>query len=220
MILSKRYHEIMENIQLTTETREQILRHVSERERKAKVQTMKKWTKYLSVAACCALVVGAAYGIHTLHLDKTVSEEEDMTTTDVADGGVQMPNPMQEYGSAEELSDAVGFTVKEIGELPFTVKETQYFTYDDTLAEIRYTGDDQEVYFRKSQGDDEDNSGVYNTYSQETTINVGEAEVTCKGDSDAYELAIWQQGGYSYSISLQSGISLEELQAMIETVED
>ena len=128
MILSKRYHEIMENIQLTTETREQILRHVSERERKAKVQTMKKWTKYLSVAACCALVVGAAYGIHTLHPDKTVSEEEDMTTTDVADGGVQMPNPMQEYGSAEELSDAVGFTVKEIGELPFTVKETQYFT--------------------------------------------------------------------------------------------
>lgn len=42
MILSKRYHEIMENIQLTTETREQILRHVSEREQKAKVQTMKK----------------------------------------------------------------------------------------------------------------------------------------------------------------------------------
>ena len=42
--MSKRYHEIMENIQLTTETREQILRHVSERERKAKVQTMKKWT--------------------------------------------------------------------------------------------------------------------------------------------------------------------------------
>ena len=67
---------------LTTETREQILRHVSERERKAKVQTMKKWTKYLSVAACCALVVGAAYGIHTLHPDKTVSEEEDMTTTE------------------------------------------------------------------------------------------------------------------------------------------
>ena len=78
----------------------------------------------------------------------------------------------------------------------------------------------REVYFRKSQGDDEDSSGVYNTYSQETTINVGEAEVTCKGDSDAYELAIWQQGGYSYSISLQIGISLEELQAMIETVED
>lgn len=87
--MSKRYHEIMENIQLTTETREQILRHVSERERKAKVQTMKKWTKYLSVAACCALVVGAAYGIHTLHPDKTVSEEEDMTTTDVADDGAQ-----------------------------------------------------------------------------------------------------------------------------------
>lgn len=167
--MSKRYHEIMENIQLTTETREQILRHVSERERKAKVQTMKKWTKYLSVAACCALVVGAAYGIHTLHPDKTVSEEEDMTTTDVADGGVQMPNPMQEYGSAEELSDAVGFTVKEIGELPFTVKETQYFTYDDTLAEIRYTGDDQEVYFRKSQGDDEDNSGMMKITAAYTT---------------------------------------------------
>ena len=69
--MSKRYHEIMENIQLTTETREQILRHVSERERKAKVQTMKKLDK-ISVGCKrdCALVVGAAYGIHTLHLDK------------------------------------------------------------------------------------------------------------------------------------------------------
>ena len=217
--MSKLYNEIMENIYLTPETKEQILCHVSERERKAKVQNMKKWTKYISVAACCALVVGAAYGIHTLHPDKTVSEEEDMTTADMVDDGAQIANPMNEYGSAEELSDAVGFTVREIGELPFTVKETLYFTYDDTLAEIRYTGDDQEVYFRKSQGEDEDNSGVYNTYSQTTTITVGDTEITCKGESDAYELAIWKKDGYSYSISLQTGISLEELQAMIETVE-
>lgn len=217
--MSKLYNEIMENIYLTPETKEQILCHVSERERKAKVQNMKKWTKYISVAACCALVVGAAYGIHTLHPDKTVSEEEDMTTADMVDDGAQIANPMKEYGSAEELSDAVGFTVREIGELPFTVKETLYFTYDDTLAEIRYTGHDQEVYFRKSQGEDEDNSGVYNTYSQTTTITVGDTEITCKGESDAYELAIWKKDGYSYSISLQTGISLEELQAMIETVE-
>ena len=217
--MSKLYNEIMENIYLTPETKEQILCHVSERERKAKVQNMKKWTKYISVAACCALVVGAAYGIHTLHPDKTVSEEEDMTTADMVDDGAQIANPMKEYGSAEELSDAVGFTVREIGELPFTVKETLYFTYDDTLAEIRYTGDDQEVYFRKSQGEDEDNSGVYNTYSQTTTITVGDTEITCKGESDAYELAIWKKDGYSYSISLQTGIGLEELQAMIETVE-
>lgn len=217
--MSKLYNEIMENIYLTPETKEQILCHVSESERKAKVQNMKKWTKYISVAACCALVVGAAYGIHTLHPDKTVSEEEDMTTADMVDDGAQIANPMKEYGSAEELSDAVGFTVREIGELPFTVKETLYFTYDDTLAEIRYTGDDQEVYFRKSQGEDEDNSGVYNTYSQTTTITVGDTEITCKGESDAYELAIWKKDGYSYSISLQTGISLEELQAMIETVE-
>lgn len=217
--MSKLYNEIMENIYLTPETKEQILCHVSERERKAKIQNMKKWTKYISVAACCALVVGAAYGIHTLHPDKTVSEEEDMTTADMVDDGAQIANPMKEYGSAEELSDVVGFTVREIGELPFTVKETLYFTYDDTLAEIRYTGDDQEVYFRKSQGEDEDNSGVYNTYSQTTTITVGDTEITCKGESDAYELAIWKKDGYSYSISLQTGISLEELQAMIETVE-
>lgn len=217
--MSKLYNEIMENIYLTPETKEQILCHVSERERKAKVQNMKKWTKYISIAACCALIVGAAYGIHTLHPDKTVSEEEDMTTADMVDDGAQIANPMKEYGSAEELSDAVGFTVREIGELPFTVKETLYFTYDDTLAEIRYTGDDQEVYFRKSQGEDEDNSGVYNTYSQTTTITVGDTEITCKGESDAYELAIWKKDGYSYSISLQTGISLEELQAMIETVE-
>ena len=31
-----------------------------------------------------------------------------MTTADMTDDGAQTPNPMQEYGSAEELSDAVG----------------------------------------------------------------------------------------------------------------
>ena len=56
---------------------------------------VKPMAKYLSVAACCALVVGAAYGIHTLHPDKTVSEEEDMTTTDVADDGAQFLFPMR-----------------------------------------------------------------------------------------------------------------------------
>lgn len=47
--MSKLYNEIMENIYLTPETKEQILCHVSERERRAKVQNMKKWTKYISV---------------------------------------------------------------------------------------------------------------------------------------------------------------------------
>lgn len=217
--MSKLYDEIMENICLTPETRERILLHVSEKERKARAKTMKKWIKYLSVAACCALVMGAAYGIHTLHSDKTVGGEDEIIASDVADDGTQTANPMKEYRSAEELSDAVGFTIKEIGELPFAVKETLYFSYDDTLAEIRYTGENQEVYFRKSQGD-EDNSGVYNAYTQETTITVADTEITCKGENDTYELAIWQKDGYSYSISLETGIGLEELQAMIETVED
>ena len=70
--MSKLYNEIMENIYLTPETKEQILCHVSERERKAKVQNMKKWTKYISVAACCALVVGAAYGIRYIRTKQSV----------------------------------------------------------------------------------------------------------------------------------------------------
>lgn len=216
--MSKLYHEIMGNIQLTPGTKEQILRHIAERERKEKVKKMKRWTRYVSVAACCAIVFGAVYGIHSIYQEKG-SRNDEMNPADVAeDGQVQIANPMKEYDSAEELSEAVGFTINDISELPFSVEETSYFSYDDTLAEIRYTGFHQEVNFRKSKGE-EDNSGVYNTYNQETTVTVGAQKVICKGTDDKYELAIWQTEGYSYSISLQNSISLEQLQSIIENVE-
>lgn len=130
---------------------------------------------------------------------------------------VQIPNPLEEVSSVKELSDLVGFEVNELKNLPFALQQVSYISISRELAEIIYTGADQELAYRKSEGT-EDNSGNYIVYKEETKRTIAGYEVTVKGDDGRCGLAIWTDGTYSYSIQLREGesISYEELEAMIE----
>lgn len=107
--------------------------------------------------------------------------------------------------------------VNELKNLPFALQQVSYISISRELAEIIYTGADQELTYRKSEGT-EDNSGNYIVYKEETKRTIAGYEVTVKGDDGRCGLAIWTDGTYSYSIQLREGesISYEELEAMIE----
>ena len=130
---------------------------------------------------------------------------------------VQIPNPLEEVSSVKELSDLVGFEVKELEAIPFAVQQASYISISREVAEIIYTGADQELIYRKSKGT-EDNSGNYVVYSEEAKRSVDGYEVTVKGDDGRCSLAVWTDGTYSYSIQMREGesVSYEELDAMIE----
>ncbi len=121
-----------------------------------------------------------------------------------------------EYASVEELSRALGFTVKTPVELPFVPEETTYAAWFGDLAEITFSGAGRELTVRMAAGTD-DPSGDYNVYQQTTDVPLAGGNATLKGENDRVSLAVWTDGAYAYSISAEPAITQEEMLRVIES---
>ena len=131
--------------------------------------------------------------------------------------------------SAKELSEAVGFEVADLENLAFEVKESRYVSYWGNLAQISYIGEQQTMIYRKSvdgkddkgnngnknNSDNSDNSGDYNNYQEVVTKAIGDKQVTLKGNDGEYNLAIWANGGFLYSVSFVEGVAVEEVERIV-----
>ena len=117
--------------------------------------------------------------------------------------------------SLEALTEKTGIPMNELTGVPFTVERTEYVSYWDELAEIQYFGGSDSLCYRKSPGT-EDNSGDYNVYAQEETLEISGNAVTLKGGNGAYSLAIWTDGSYAYSISVTDPLSRDAFRALLE----
>lgn len=124
---------------------------------------------------------------------------------------------ISEYHTVEQLSKAVGFAMKEITELPFIAKETQYKSYSNELAEVVYQDAEHMAVLRMALGR-EDVSGNYGEYNQIKDVVVNGSSVTLKGNDRHYVLAIWQQDGYSYSVQFTEPVSEQLLLTTVESV--
>lgn len=210
MILNNSYHEIMDKITVTPEMRQQILSDMPEKiSRRKKRQRMNKIIRYASFAACIMLIATAILSFPGVASQKTnpyTNQDDDLT---------QAVNGIEECTSLDELAAKVNFTVTELKELPFTSEQVSYLSFWNTLAEIDYDGSDNSITFRTSR-EKEDNSGDYNVYETNETVTINGISVTLKGNNQTYSLAIWQNGEYSYSISLKKGISKEDLTALLK----
>ena len=127
-----------------------------------------------------------------------------ITTPDVQDNAFQIPNPLTEHASRQEVIKAVGFSVPEIT-APDGYKASIFLDISGETADIRYTNGDKTLYFRMSRGS-EDNSGDYYTYSTEKTVQVKNVTVKTRGN-DGIQLALWENGGFSYSISTDDSLT-------------
>lgn len=125
----------------------------------------------------------------------------------------------EEYNSAAELSEAVGFEVKDLTTVPFAIASIEYYAIDTDFAEIdvHSMGSVSNLCYRKSVGT-EDNSGDYNTYSVVVDAAIGEYPLTLSGDEQAFYLATWTDGTYAYSIGVTGGCTENELRGMVEEV--
>ena len=211
MILTKRYDEIMDRVQLTEQARQRILSNVQNADLSTKASSrvirFPNAKRYLSIAACLAiLLIGMASFSRFSGLD--VSPEPTL----LAPG-----NPITEMSSAQELSDAVGFEINDVSTLPFTPEEAVYTAYFGELGEITYQGEGKTACYRKSM-ESGDNSGDHNTYPSQSEIQVGDSIVTLKGAEEDYVLAIWSDGEFSYSILLSEGVSIDVWSGIVSSV--
>jgi len=213
MILNNRYSAIMKRIEVTEEMHKRILEKISKTDfNKVPIEfSLESYKKYILIAACfMILFVGiiSANGIIVSHQNETPLQ--------AVPNAAVIPN-IKEVGSIEELSQTVGFKVTDVENIPFSVHNKTYIILWDDLAEITYTGDDNELTYRKAAGSD-DISGDYNVYNTEKATDIDDYKVSLKGNDSTYNLALWQKDGYSYSIMTTEGISESEMKAMIESV--
>ncbi len=117
-------------------------------------------------------------------------------------GFANMSNPIVERENLKDAEQAVGFDFNsvDIEELP----DKYYITIgDETIQEFNNSknyGEAEGIYIRKGRGH-QDISGDYNEYAVIDQVDVDGKTVTMKGfEKDQYNLAIWIDGDYSYSI--------------------
>ena len=219
--MSKSYDEIMEEIQVTDEMRDRILQNIANTEIQKKSSVKRaarlyRWQKYSLTAACLALLlVGAATlpGLWSGNGQESAGPGNETGTEELMSGSQW---GLQECSSAETLSEAAGFAIEDLEQIPFDAQETYYMYLGDGLAEIRYYGAAEEsLDYRKSMGE-EDNSGVYLEFDRVQEEEVNGIQVTLKGDADRVYLILWQKDGFSYSIYDEEGIPTEEAAEWLE----
>lgn len=214
----QKYDEIMEKIEVTDEMKNRILAEIEKAgivPEKKKVVSMRLMRRILPVAACAGIL---AVAIAVPQIRQNMQQKPGGQTSPEEEPDVEGIYAPQEVSSAKELSDTVGFSIKDIPSLKKQAEETAYVAYDN-LAEISYAWGEQKIGFRKSQGKEE-NSGDYNSYASVKIIVVGNNSVTLKGETeDEISLATWSDGTYSYSLSMSKALKKADILGLIDEIE-
>ena len=206
--MKNRYAKIMKNIEVTPDMRDRILNNINKLDLEKtpnKVVPFHNYKKYLSIAACFVILLASSFLLHNLISSRNGAPPQ------------QVVPDIVEYSSAKELSKAIGFTVKEIQNVPFTVETMKYTAYWEKLGEIQYEGQDNTAVLRM-EASDEDVSGDYTEYTSIKSIIINNESVTIKGNDGKYMLAVWKTAGYSYSIQFTNAISEQVMLNIVQSV--
>ena len=201
-----KYDEVMEKLEVTPEMRARILQNV-ETQMAEPCKKPNRLRRFAALAACLAVLLMGAMALPKFISSPVPEESETMVA-----------NGMVEVTSKEELSEAVGFPVKSAQSLPFFPQSIYYTSYWGEMAQIDYANGGSMACFRQSLGE-EDNSGDWSEYPAQKSLTVNGCAVTLKGEADSYTLAIWQDGTYSYSLSLSAGQPASVWAELIEGVQ-
>lgn len=126
----------------------------------------------------------------------------------------QIPNPLTGHESLAELAKAVGFDIK-APTVPAGYTVDAYIDISGELAEVFYENGSDTLLYRVSKGEG-DNSGDYNTYSTNKTVNVNGVSVEMRGN-DKVNVAVWSNGGFAHSVSSEQGIAEADVIAAVNS---
>ena len=175
----------------------------------------------LSMTACAGKAETKSIGAETTVQETTA--EEMITETVKAERGeneesmIGMPNPYMDHGTLKEAEEDAGFKIQIPDEIR-GVKAVAFRNLGTEMLEVIYYDGDAEVA-RVRKGTGEDNiSGDYNVYEIEEVVDVTGTQVTLKGSADGYALAVWNEGGYAYAVSVTKKITKDEILQIVEEI--
>lgn len=135
------------------------------------------------------------------------------------DQSVQSPNPFTECTTMEEAAQIAGFDLSVPDSIDGIEKSAIRVNKDGKLFEVIYDGEDEKIVIRKAESN-EDVSGDYTKYEQVNAVNIGNKEVTMKGNSDNISVALWKNEDYSYSIASSTGLSKTTMTDLVHAVDE
>ena len=139
---------------------------------------------------------------------KSSKETEDST---------QIANPFVDCDTLEDACALAGFDIS----VPETIEGYEKpvnRAIENDLIEIIYQNGDNEIRIRKALGD-EDISGDYNEYAENSTITQEDLEIATRGAEGKINVATWVKGDYTYSVSVSDGMENDSLINLIKDIQ-
>ena len=169
-----------------------------------------------------AIILSAALAL-SLAACSTAEKQPELIGGDTANPSetVTIANPFTDYETLADAIAAAGFDITAPDHIDgYADQSFRVMDADgETMIELIYeSGDENEVRIRKAPGS-EDISGDYNEYDQEQTLTVGDRDVTVKGNDDAFNLAVWTDNGYTYSVYVSTGLTGDAFAALIADIQ-
>jgi hypothetical protein len=161
---------------------------------RVKIIPLRQTMRIVGTVAACFVLVFVGYKLISINHN-----------TETGGDTVTSVNPYQEVTELSEAEAITGFEM-EVPDIEKPYSKIVITVIGGNMIEAAYsTEDDTDIgyYIRKAEGA-ENVSGDYNEYAQNETENVGNAEVTLKGDSNSWSVATWTSDGYSYAIECQN----------------
>lgn len=129
----------------------------------------------------------------------------------------QIPNPFVEYGTLADAEKAAGFTFK-VPEQMNGFKQSYISVMDGKMQQVVYEKGESQVTLRKMAGTD-DISGVYIDYAKKDQVAIGGHQTELRGDGTSVFVAVWNNGGYTYAVYADAGVTAAQMTAIVESIQ-
>ena len=221
MTLSRKYEEIMDRVKVTEDMKDREINNILESGATGgNRKSHNGWGRYIVLAACIIVTVAVVRFIPSVvnrnDLTSTSTEAESTETDTMTAVDMAIPD-IKEFNSADELKGELGFDVSDVAGIPFDIIDTEYYCYWGYMAEIDYVGNSDRAIYRKAK-ETNDISGDYNEYAETDVMDIDGVEVALKGNDGLYNLAIWQNGDYSYSLYIDKGVDYNTFAGIIKNI--
>lgn len=129
----------------------------------------------------------------------------------------QIPNPFVAYGTLADAEKAAGFTFK-VPEQINGCKQSYISVMDGKMQQVVYENGESQVTLRKMAGTD-DISGVYIDYAKKDQVAIGGHQTELRGDGTSVFVAVWNNGGYTYAVYADAGVTAAQMTAIVESIQ-
>ncbi|MEA4972163.1 MAG: DUF4367 domain-containing protein [Candidatus Metalachnospira sp.] len=167
--------------------------------------------KKLVTAALCALLVSSA-PVFTVNTFASDAKPKFIA---------QLPNPFIECTTIEDAQKNAGFEITLPKSIPEGFKEEVIQAIKGDLIDVIYKSTDNELRIRKCLGL-EDCSGNYFDYKQMVKVKINDEDAILKCKNGKAYVAVWNDGTYSYSISVDdqsSGLDQSVMTALMRELQ-